>query len=922
MTQTPSAPSPFPKRRLSMPPIQKKKPAGKSARRNAETCDDETSFILIQGAREHNLRNIDVKIPLHALSVVTGVSGSGKSTLAFDILFSTGQARFLECVNAYARQFIQPQAKPDVRKILHLPPTVAIEQRLSQGGWKSTVATATEIHTDLRMLFLTLGTQYCPDCKVPVEKQSAAQIVDAVFRRHPNRQISVLTRLVSARKGTYQALALWAKRNGYEHLRLDGKWVPTAGWKLPSRYRTHDIDLEVGTCLATERNREQLFAWVEKALRLGNGMARIAPGGVSLQDKAIASFGPAAEYIVSTARVCPTCGRSFETPDARLFSFHAARGRCPACGGFGAGKCKHPDPERKHTDYGPRLEATSFADAVREDAPDDMDVICPVCQGSRLNAEALAFRFHDLSIADFSRMTVDQASAWFADFHPTAREKAISDGILRDLRVRLSFLQSVGLGYLSLDRAVPTLSGGESQRIRLAAQLGSNLSGVCYVLDEPTIGLHPRDTAILLDTLCALRDKGNTIVLVEHDEQTMRRADWICDLGPGAGIEGGRLLAQGPLQEILRSPQSRTAECLRHPMTHPSRGTYRSLETCEFLTVRNASLHNLKQITVEIPLNRLTVVTGVSGSGKSTLVRNILYASLEPLTGGGKPKAIGCESIENWQQLKRVLEVDQSPIGRTPRSCPATYVDFWKHIRTLFASVPEARVRGWDESRFSFNLAGGRCPVCEGQGVVRSEMSFLPDVVSPCDRCNGARFNPETLLVRWNGKNIAEVLQMSVSEALDFFAGIPPVVNALQLLKDVGLGYLSLGQQSSTLSGGEAQRIKLVTELARCTPRPGMRQTPTLYVLDEPTVGLHSADIAKLLTVIHRLVDAGHTVVMIEHNTDVMLDADALVDLGPEGGNDGGKIVAAGALPVLLADESLAKRSHTLACLREELKKK
>lgn len=902
-----------------MSPLKKKSAKNATPRKN-ESCNAK-DFILIQGAREHNLRNIDVKIPLRSLSVVTGVSGSGKSTLAFDILFSTGQARFLECVNAYARQFIQPQAKPDVRNLLHLPPTVAIEQRLSQGGWKSTVATATEIHTDLRMLFLTLGTQYCPDCMIPVEKQSAAQIVDAVFRKHPERQISVLSRLVSARKGTYQALALWAKRNGYENLRLDGKWVPTTGWKLPSRYRTHDIDLEVGTCLATERNRDQLLAWIEKALRLGNGMARIAPGGVSPQDKTITTDGLSAEYIVSTARVCPKCGRSFETPDARLFSFHSARGRCPACGGFGAGKCKHLDEDRKQSDYGHRLEATSFADAVREDAPDDMDDICPVCRGSRLNAEALAFRFHDLSIADFSRMTVDQAAAWFAAFRPNAREKAISDGILRDLCVRLSFLQSVGLGYLSLDRAVPTLSGGESQRIRLAAQLGSNLSGVCYVLDEPTIGLHPRDTTILLDTLCALRDKGNTIVLVEHDEQTMRRADWICDLGPGAGVEGGHLLAQGPLSEILNAPQSRTAECLRHPMKHPSRGSYRPLETCEWLTIRNASLHNLKQITVEIPLNRLTVVTGVSGSGKSTLVRNILYASLEPLTGGGTPKPIGCESIENWKRIKRVLEVDQSPIGRTPRSCPATYVDFWKSIRALFASVPEARVRGWDESRFSFNLSGGRCPVCEGQGVVRSEMSFLPDVVSPCDSCNGARFNPETLLVRWNGKNIAEVLQMSVSEALDFFAGIPSVVNALQLLKDVGLGYLSLGQQSSTLSGGEAQRIKLVTELARCTPHPGMRQTPTLYVLDEPTVGLHSADIAKLLNVIHRLVDAGHTVVMIEHNTDVMLDADALIDLGPEGGNGGGEIVAAGALPALLADDTLAKRSHTLSCLRRECAK-
>ena len=886
---------------------------------------DDRAFITVHGACEHNLRNIDAKLPLGALTVVTGVSGSGKSTLAFDILFSVGQARFLDCVNAYARQFIQPQAKPDVRAIRNLPPTVAIEQRLSQGGWKSTVATVTEIHNGLRLLFLTLGEQHCPDCGVPVTKQTAAQIADSILEKHPRRTVSLLARLVSARKGTYQALALWAKRNGYDRLRLDGRWVPTAGWKLPARFKEHDIDLEVGTIAATEENRTRLLEWVTTALQLGNGMVRIVPGGVSPTGvpRTQPEIGPAAEYVASTARACPSCGRSFETPDPRLFSFNAARGRCPACGGFGVGHCHAPataeaEGHRARDEYGPRLEASSFADAVRETAPEDTDTVCPVCQGARLNAEALAFRFHGLNIGDFARMTIDEAAAWFDAFRPTPREQAVSEGILKDIRSRLSFLRHVGLGYLSLGRAVPTLSGGEAQRIRLAAQLGSNLSGVCYVLDEPTIGLHPRDTSVLLDTLCALRDRGNTIVLVEHDEQTMRRADWICDLGPGAGIQGGHLLAQGPLAEILRSPDSRTAACLRTPMQHPSRGRWRSLQDAPLLTVKGATLHNLRDLTVSFPLGRLTVVTGVSGSGKSTLVRNVLYSSLEPVTGGGKAVPVGCKSIIGWQQLKRVLEVNQAPIGRTPRSCPATYVDFWKEIRELFASVPEARVRGWGPERFSFNLAGGRCPVCEGQGVIRSEMAFLPDVISPCDACGGARFNPETLLVRWNGKTIADVLRMTVDEAIDFFEGIPGVLAHLHLLRDVGLGYLSLGQQSSTLSGGEAQRIKLVTELARCAQRPGLRPIPTLYVLDEPTVGLHASDVVRLLSVLHRLVDAGHTVVIIEHNTDVMLDADCLIDLGPEGGSGGGTVVAQGPVPDLLASPEAAARSHTVACLREQ----
>ena len=859
--------------------------------------------IEISGASHHNLRDLSARIPLGSFTVVTGVSGSGKSTLAFDIVFASGQRRYLDCVSAWARQFVQPQAKPDVRELRNLPPTVAIEQRLSRGGWKSTVATVTEIHNDLRLLFLTLGEQFCPDCGVRVEKQSPEQIVERVVSRSAGEEVSLLARLVSGRKGTYPALAAWAAKRGCDRLRVDGRWRPTSPWKAPDRFREHDIDFPVATLVVgkSQKARHAVADALREALKLGNGVARLLlPGG--------------AESVLSTSRACPSCGRSFEDPDPRLFSFHSARGRCPACAGFGVGaaglKADAAARAGRGEDRGPQREAT-FADVEREELPDDFETVCPECGGTRLNAEARAFRFAGRGIGDFGRMTVAEAAEFFSSFKPAAREKAIAEGPVRDLVSRLSFLRGVGLDYLSLDRAAPTLSGGEGQRIRLAAQLGSNLRGVCYVLDEPTIGLHPRDTETLLDTLCALRDRGNTVVVVEHDEQTMRRADWIVDLGPGAGVEGGRLVAQGPLREVLRSKESLTAKCLAHPLAHPTHPR-RPLEGAPRLAIRGATAHNLRCVDAEIPLGRFTVVTGVSGSGKSTLVRDVLYESLSPVTSGGKPVPRGCRAVEGWEALDRVMEVDQTPIGRTPRSCPATYVGFWGAIRDLFAAAPEAKIRGWGASRFSFNVAGGRCPVCEGQGVVRSEMAFLPDVVTTCEACNGTRFADETLLVRWNGKSVADVLSMSVSEALGFFRGIPAVAAPLALLRDVGLGYLSLGQQSSTLSGGEAQRIKLVTELARCavsSSKAGARVQPTLYVLDEPTVGLHPADVANLLAVVHRLVDAGHTVVAIEHNVDFMLDADCILDMGPEGGSGGGRVVAFGPPDVLAAHPPRASRT-------------
>ena len=859
-------------------------------------------LISVRKAHEHNLRNIDVDLPLDKFSVITGVSGSGKSTLAFDILFASGQRRYLECLNAYARQFVQPQAKPEVLSLTCLPPTVAIEQRLSQGGWKSTVATVTEVYNDLRLLFLTLGEQHCPDCGRPIDKQTPEQILTQILRKHAGQEIALLARLVSSRKGVYKEIAEWASKRGYTALRLDGVWRSTKPWVLPDRYQEHDVDLEVARLVVAESNAKAILADIKRTLEHGNGIMRVLPPQETKgKGKVVASD----EYVVSTARACAHCGTSFEEPDPRLFSFNSYRGRCPVCNGYGIAAGRGHDGSTKNdSEHGRTLD---FAEAVGDAVDGKGSGICEACGGSRLNREALAFRFHDLGIAAMTQMTVAESLKFFQKIKLGKREAAIATGIVSDLCSRLAFLEKVGLGYLSLDRAVPTLSGGEGQRIRLAAQLGSNLCGVCYILDEPTIGLHQRDTSMLLDTLVGLRDKGNTVIVVEHDEQTMRQADYIVDMGPGAGVQGGHIVAFGPLKQIMKSTTSKTANCLRHPLVHPLRGSYRDCREVEHLSIKGATRHNLHDIDVEIPLGRFTVVTGVSGSGKSTLVRDVLYDSLHAInTPHGQVVPLGCREILGVKPLKRVLEVDQSPIGRTPRSCPATYVGFWTEIRDLFAATPEARLRGYDAARFSFNIEGGRCPDCAGQGMVSIEMSFLPEVVTLCETCHGARFNPETLNIKYNGKSIADVLAMSVDEALVFFEAHSVIRHALELMEGVGLGYLSLGQQSSTLSGGEAQRIKLVTELARCTPKPGMRQLATLYVLDEPTVGLHMADVENLLKVIHKLVDSGHTVVMIEHNPDMIAEADWIIDLGPEGGTGGGRIVAQGS-PTTLAAKPPAK---------------
>jgi excinuclease ABC subunit A len=854
------------------------------------------SVIAIHGAREHNLQNIDVEVPRNRFTVVTGVSGSGKSTLAFDIVFGEGQRRYLESLNAYARQFVQPASRPDVDAIFGIPPTVAIEQRTSRGGRKSTVATLTEIYHFLRLLYVKLGTQYCPDCDVPIEPQSFESIAARVLKDYRGKKIVLLAPLVVARKGYYTDLAAWAAKKGFAQMRVDGVLQPTDKWPRLSRFHEHTIELPVATLAVSPRAEREVRAALTTALDFGKGVVHVAIEGRT----------PA---IFSTRRACPSCARSFAELDPRLFSFNSKHGWCAECFGTGL-KLRGFDEEQTGEEWW----WSEGADAGHA---------CAACDGERLNPIARNVRFRKLSIAALTAQSVSSMRARFGALKLQGRESAIARDVLAEINSRLAFLEEVGLGYLALDRSAPTLSGGEAQRIRLAAQLGSNLQGVCYILDEPTIGLHPRDNRILLDTLGRLAAKGNSLLVVEHDEDTIRRADHVIDLGPGAGTRGGRVVAAGTALELERSPQSITGRLLADPLRHPLVPRRAVNGRLPALTIEAASMHNLRKQTCRVPLGRLVVVTGVSGSGKSTLARDVLHDNLRAALArrrGAKLAWQGCRGIRGWEQVGRVLEVDQTPIGKTPRSCPATYVGFWDAIRRVFAETTEARMRGYTASRFSFNTAGGRCEGCEGQGLRRIEMSFLPDVRVICDTCGGRRFNHDTLTVEYKGKNIGEVLMMSVDDAVEFFAAHPRIHHALRLLQDVGLGYLTLGQQSPTLSGGEAQRIKLVTELSKVSyagARSNGSAPGTLYVLDEPTVGLHMADVEKLIRVLHRLVDAGNTVVVIEHDLDVIAEADWIIDLGPEGGDEGGRLVVQGSPD----DVARAGRtSHTARVLRTFLR--
>jgi excinuclease ABC subunit A len=849
---------------------QAQKPGGKDKNRPS---------IVIKKAREHNLRDIDISIPRNAFTVITGVSGSGKSTVAFDILFAEGQRRYLESLNAYSRQFVQPASRPDVDGVFGIPPTVAIEQRTSRGGRKSTVATVTEIYHFLRLLFVKLGTQYCPGCHLPIEPSSPEAILADVMRNYRGSKVSIRAPLVVNRKGYYTDMATWARAKGFAELIVDGKPVSTGAWPRLDRYKEHTIELPVGSCTVAPDAEATLRGMIDTALSHGEGVLSIANSAKKKE-------------VFSTLRACPQCHKSFEEPDPRLLSFNSRHGWCAQCFGTGL-EMKGFDEEQT----GEEIWWNEWWDnetRVRT---------CAQCNGKRLRPEALSVLLDGKSISDVTALSVGEASDAIARLHFDGRKNEIAKDIMAELSSRLDFLARVGLEYISLDRSAPTLSGGEAQRIRLAAQLGSNLKGVCYVLDEPTIGLHPADSSRLLDTLFTLKNKGNTVVVVEHDEATIRSADYVLDLGPGGGALGGRLIASGTPAQVLKNPQSVTGIYLKKPRFHEGNKRPVSADTPR-LMIRSAKLHNLKNIDVGIPLGRFVCVAGVSGSGKSTLVRDVLYKNIRRILSGksGRSSLHGCENISGLENIDKALEVDQTPIGKTPRSCPATYIGFWDDIRKIFSRTQEAAIRGFSPSRFSFNTRGGRCDACEGQGMKKIEMNFLPDVSVLCEACGGARFTPETLEVRFKDKTIAEALAMSVDEAVGFFAAHRSIHKALLLLQETGLGYLHLGQQSPTLSGGEAQRIKLVTELQKSSGRVSPRQTEgklatvkkAVYVLDEPTIGLHMADVEKLLHVLHKLVDDGNTVIVIEHNLDVIAEADWIIDLGPGGGGAGGSIVAQG----------------------------
>ncbi|PCE27629.1 excinuclease ABC subunit A [Paraburkholderia acidicola] len=930
--------------------------AAARARRAIEGDD----VVRIVNAREHNLKSLDVDIPHGKFNVITGVSGSGKSTLAFDILFHEGQRRYLESLNAYARSIVQPAGRPEVDAVYGIPPTVAIEQRLSRGGRKSTVATTSEVWHFLRLLYVKLGIQHCIHDGTPVTAQSVESIAAQLLRDHRGQHVGLLAPLVVNRKGVYTDLAKWAKARGNTHLRVDGEFVPVDPWPKLDRFREHTIELPVADLVVSADDEAELRRRLDETLEIGKGVMHLLAPLDGLQDalskgRVTARVGDV--KVLSTKRACPVCGTSYPELDPRMFSYNSKHGWCTTCVGTGLKLTREQRAAYDDTVLIEDGRGREQSLPSEEQEPEGVvDEPCPDCHGTRLNPVAGAVTFSSKAIVDVARWTVSDTRRWIDGLKLTGRDAGIARDVVSEIGSRLQFLEEVGLGYLSLDRAAPSLSGGEAQRIRLAAQLGSNLQGVCYVLDEPTIGLHPRDNQILLNALRKLGDKGNTLVVVEHDEDTIRRADHIIDIGPGAGKRGGTLVAQGSVADLAKQPTSLTGQFLARPIAHPLQPR-RTVELArknkpavpeQWLTVHGAKLHNLRNVTVGIPLARLVAVTGVSGSGKSTLARDVLMTNLldavgrsvlsSPATRRARnavqsapaanrrssvlarsaPRPAytvnhvwqGCESITGWEAIDRVLEVDQTPIGKTPRSCPATYIGVWDTIRKLFADTLEARARGYTASRFSFNTGDGRCPACEGQGVRTIGMSFLPDVKVPCDVCHGQRFNPETLAVSWRGKNIGDVLTMEIDEAVEFFAPMSNIAHPLQLMKDVGLGYLTLGQPSPTLSGGEAQRIKLVTELSKVRDditRRGQKAPHTLYVLDEPTVGLHMADVAKLIRVLHRLADAGHSVVVIEHDLDVIAEADWIIDLGPEGGASGGTIVAAAAPEQLVR----VARSHT-----------
>ena len=828
--------------------------------------------IIIKGAREHNLKNIDVEIPRDKLVVITGLSGSGKSSLAFDTIYAEGQRRYVESLSAYARQFLEQMGKPDVDSIEGLSPAISIEQKSTSHNPRSTVGTVTEIYDYLRLLFARVGRPYCFQCGEEITAQTVQQMVDAIASLPDGEKFQILAPIVRGRKGEYRKELLEMRKAGYVRARVDGKIVDLGEDISLDKQKKHTIEIIVDRLVmkSGEALMRRLADSVETSVKLTSGLV-----GVLTED------GQARLY--SDKLACIKCGVSYPEVTPRVFSFNSPHGACPACDGIGYVMPPGCPEEEDFTLLEP----------------------CSVCRGARLRPESLSIKLAKKSIAEVTSFSVRAAADFFLSLKFTDRELVIAHRILKEIRERLGFLVNVGLDYLTLDRAAATLSGGEGQRIRLATQIGSGLVGVLYILDEPSIGLHQRDNRRLLQTLLRLRDLGNTVVVVEHDAETMLAADHVLDMGPGAGSQGGHVIAQGTPQQIMGDLNSLTGQYLRGTQTvsvpqrqRKPRGT---------LSVVGAQKHNLKNVTARIPLGLFTCVTGVSGSGKSTLVLEVLFHSLSQLLYHKKPKIDGCKELKGIDALDKVIDIDQSPIGRTPRSNPATYTGLFGYIRDLYSNLPESRVRGYKPGRYSFNVKGGRCEACQGDGLIKIEMHFLPDVYVTCEVCKGQRYNRETLEILHKGKSIADVLNMTVDDALEFFEHIPLIKAKLQTLHDVGLHYVKLGQSATTLSGGEAQRVKLSRELSkRATGR-------TMYILDEPTTGLHFADVQRLLDVLDRLVEAGNTVLVIEHNLDVIKNADWIIDLGPEGGDRGGEVVAEGP-PKEIAK---SKRSYTGQVLKE-----
>ncbi|MDR3633842.1 MAG: excinuclease ABC subunit UvrA [Isosphaeraceae bacterium] len=911
----------------------------------AEHPDDDGEAIRVRGARVHNLRDIDVDLPRDRLVVLTGVSGSGKSSLAFDTLYAEGQRRYIESLSSYARQFLDQLQRPDVDLIDGLPPTVAIDQRAGAANPRSTVATVTEIHDYLRLLYARTGVPHCPDCGQPIRRQTPEQMVAGALALPEGRKVLVLAPLVRGRKGEHHDAFQAVRREGLIRVRVDGQVLELRDDPKLARTKPHDIEAVVDRLVVREGIRPRLAESIDLALKLGQGTVILSIQNDQAWD----------DRVLSIHFACPACGAGFEELEPRTFSFNSPYGACRACDGLGVVSSFDPElvvpdrsrsvangaiapwsgsKERNAFSHLPGLDAylkrnrlkastplakwTSKAvSLLLEGEPGEgfmgvlpqlqqqfeaakterqraaltafrAEVPCPACLGARLRPEARAVTVAGRPIHEVQALAVAASRPFFAGLTFDPPLDLVGPPLTREIVNRLDFLERVGLGYLSLDRAADSLSGGELQRVRLATQIGSGLVGVCYVLDEPTAGLHPRDTDRLLASLRDLRDQGNSVVVVEHDEATIRAADWLIDLGPGAGPDGGRIVALGPPNHLPDAPESLTARHLRHEAARPLQPGGRLARSRSAIKVLGAEEHNLKGIDVTIPVGTLTCVTGVSGSGKSTLINEILARSVRRALDRAGPRPGAHDQIAGLDAIDKLIEVDQSPIGRGPRSTPGTYTGVYDEIRKVFAQTREAKIRGYGPSRFSFNVKGGRCEACEGQGVRRVEMQFLADLYVVCDACRGQRFNRQTLEVRFKGKSIGDVLDMRVDEARLYFDAHPKVRRALDALHEAGLGYVTLGQSSTTLSGGEAQRVKLAAELGRVdTGR-------TLYILDEPTTGLHFADVARLLSVLHHLADLGNTLVVIEHNLDVIRTADWVIDLGPDGGEAGGQVVAMG----------------------------